>query len=428
MKKVLFIMDDVNYKGGAHVSTFNQISFLLSTGKYEISIASESIPAENLIKRFSGRVEFIHLKAHDNSQDYMLFCESIKKIISSSQYFWRQKLRKFKMSAYSRILGPLNAYRRFCIDEKFVLSLIKRFDVVCVPFENSSYRHVVAKADCKRKIQWIHIDYITWRSTNSYTKSCSKKDGELYKNYDQIVFVSDTARKGFVMLYPHLSNKCAVCYNIIDTEKILEKGWEKAPQLTPCKDDALRIITVSRLYEYQKGIKRCLNVAHKLKKEGYQFEWLFIGDGEDRDMLHKYADSLQLNDFVFWGGHQDNPYPFVKQADVSALFSYYEGAPYTILESLILGVPVITIDRPGSREQIPPGMAWLVSNDEQSIYEGLVHLLNNREEIELVKKNLRNYKYDNVSIKNELDTIFSSEKPYVNAVNIAKIDINYEKY
>ena len=31
-------------------------------------------------------------------------------------------------------------------------------------------------------------------------------------------------------------------------------------------------------------------------------------------------------------------------------------------------------------------MAWLVSNDEQSIYEGLVHLLNNREEIELVKK------------------------------------------
>ena len=65
--------------------------------------------------------------------------------------------------------------------------------------------------------------------------------------------MSDTARKGFVMLYPHLSNKCAVCYNIIDTEKILEKGWEKAPQLTPCKDDALRIITVSRLYEYQKG-------------------------------------------------------------------------------------------------------------------------------------------------------------------------------
>ena len=89
----------------------------------------------------------------------------------------------------------------------------------------------------------------------------------------------------------------------------------------------------------------------QIEKEGYQFEWLFIGDGEDRDMLHKYADSLQLNDFVFWGGHQDNPYPFVKQADVSALFSYYEGAPYTILESLILGVPVITIDRPGSENK-----------------------------------------------------------------------------
>ncbi|MEL7567680.1 MAG: glycosyltransferase [Dehalobacterium sp.] len=415
-KKVLFIMDDVNYKGGAHVSTFNQINFLLSTGKFQISIASDVIPAENLMERFGGRVEFINLKAHETSKDYMLFGESIKKIIGSSQYFWRQKLRKFKMSVDSRMLGPINAFRKYCIDEKFLLSLIKGFNVVCVPFENSNYRHVVAKAECKRKIQWIHIDYIVWRNTNAYTKSCTKDDGELYKNYEQIVFVADTARQGFVTLYPHLRDKCAVCYNIIDTDKILEKGCEKTPQLTPCKDGVLRIITVSRLYEYQKGIKRCLNVAGRLKKEGYQFEWLFIGDGEDRDMLYRYADFLQLNDCVFWGGHQDNPHPFVRQADVSALFSYYEGAPYTILESLILGVPVITIDRPGSREQIPSGMAWLVSNDEQSIYEGLVHLLNNREEIKLVRKNLRDYRYDNISIKNELDVIFSSEKPYVNVV------------
>ena len=38
MKKLIFTVDDLNYRGGAHVALFNQIEYLLGTGKYEISI------------------------------------------------------------------------------------------------------------------------------------------------------------------------------------------------------------------------------------------------------------------------------------------------------------------------------------------------------------------------------------------------------
>ena len=371
LKSILFIIDELNYNGGANIATFNQIDYLTGLSKYRISVYSQFAPSEALKERFPN-VTFIVDKHKDKQKS-----------------------------------------------EKFLKAKIMEHDVVCVPFENSVYRSIVAESECKRKIQWIHIDYAYWRALHEAIRDLTIDDSNIYAKFDQIVFETDQARLGFVELYPELAFKCAVCKNLIDTERVLKLSEEPigvGEAFFFRKSDALHIVTVARLDDIQKAIKRSLDVAKKLKDDGYNFEWLFIGDGIDRDKIYKYAKTLDLSDCVYWSGHQDNTYKYVKNADLFALFSYYEGIPYTVYESLIVGTPVIATKTSGVKEQVVPGTGWLVDNDKQSIYQGLKYILDNKELIEQTKEKLKTYTYDNEEIHEHMAMIFDNNEPYSNGV------------
>ena len=40
--------------GGAHIATYNQIEYFLSTEDYQISVASSANPPQHLVKKISG--------------------------------------------------------------------------------------------------------------------------------------------------------------------------------------------------------------------------------------------------------------------------------------------------------------------------------------------------------------------------------------
>lgn len=64
--------------------------------------------------------------------------------------------------------------------------------------------------------------------------------------------------------------------------------------------------------------------------------------------------SLKIEDKVIFAGFKSNPYPYVKHAKLMVLSSAYEGLPTVILESLVLGTPVISTDcESGPREILP---------------------------------------------------------------------------
>jgi glycosyltransferase involved in cell wall biosynthesis len=70
--------------------------------------------------------------------------------------------------------------------------------------------------------------------------------------------------------------------------------------------------------------------------------------------LQKLVKTLKIEDRVVFAGFKSNPYPYVKHAKLMVLSSAYEGLPTVILESLVLGTPVISTDcESGPREILP---------------------------------------------------------------------------
>jgi len=404
-KSIIYAIDDVNYNGGAHVATYNQIEYLTSTGIYDISILSLADPDDALKNRFPG-VKFYCVVSDDNKVDRDLYNTGLKFVLKSGSYSAAQKIKRIYMSVSRKISGADKVEERYMSFENPALQIINLHDIVCVPFENSVFRHIAAKSKCKEKIQWIHIEYAYWISLNDTTKKVSQNDRELYGRFDKIVFVSHAGMKGFVDLYPELRGKCSVCYNLLDDKGIraLSDGGAKG---FDGDGDCLQIVTVARLEDCQKAIRRSLDVALRLKNDGRRFKWYFVGGGCDEDMLHEYAGRLQIEDKVIWIGQVANPYAYVARADLFALFSYYEGIPNTIFESFIIGTPVIATAVSGIPEQIDEANGWLVENNEDSIYEGMSYLFDNKNEVTEKRVNLKKYRYDNDGIKRRLVEIFN---------------------
>ena len=71
-------------------------------------------------------------------------------------------------------------------------------------------------------------------------------------------------------------------------------------------------------------------------KNKINFEARIIGRGELKSKLQKYIEINNLKKNVKIINYKNNPYPFIKQADLFVLSSRFEGLPNVILESLVL--------------------------------------------------------------------------------------------
>ena len=72
-------------------------------------------------------------------------------------------------------------------------------------------------------------------------------------------------------------------------------------------------------------------------------------------LLRKLAAELGIADRVVFEGFHQNPYPWVKKAALFAMSSDSEGLPTVLIESLILGTPVVSTDCPTGPSEILTG-------------------------------------------------------------------------
>jgi glycosyltransferase involved in cell wall biosynthesis len=69
---------------------------------------------------------------------------------------------------------------------------------------------------------------------------------------------------------------------------------------------------------------------------------MVIGEGEERPKLEALVKELGLADRVRLVGHRDSAFHFLPACDFLVISSLSEGGPYTLVEALLLGVPVVS--------------------------------------------------------------------------------------
>lgn len=250
----------------------------------------------------------------------------------------------------------------------------------------------LTKVKAHKKYAFNHADYLD-------SGIATKRTESIYMKYDKIFCDSKIGMEKMLKGAPCLKGRIDYLYNIQPVDEIFEKAKE---QVISFEKDVLNILTVSRL-SMEKGHIRALKILKQLYEEGYRFIWHIIGDGVCYQEIRSEIERLSLKDSVVLYGNISNPYPYFRAADIFFLPSYYESAPMTIFESLILQTPVISTKITSSNEFLHPDYSIIVENSEQGLYEGLKRILMEPGIINMLKENLKKYLFNNQTILNKLD-------------------------
>lgn len=223
-----------------------------------------------------------------------------------------------------------------------------------------------------KKICWVHMDVVN-RGSGLKEFINSETARPIYSKFDVIAPVSESCRDRFVEKFGdryHFSIK----RNPLPVAEIVRKSAERMPFKYK---EGLNFVCIGRLEE-QKGFDRLLIAAAEIKKTTSQKFYIYIiGEGTKRLQLEHQIEKLDLGDVVFLLGFQENPYPYIKNADAMILSSRDEAFPLVVGESLIVGTPVIATDCCGVSEWLAGGEFGLIQeNSTEGLYRGLERVLN----------------------------------------------------
>jgi len=207
---------------------------------------------------------------------------------------------------------------------------------------------------------FIKTPFIIGRPTNissemrRYAGPKSKVLGKFksffYDKFNTIVCQSEEIRNPLIKNLKVDSNKMVVIPNPVLTNSVIKNGEGKN-----------RLIVVGRLTEV-KGHSRLLDVISELPVE---YSLTVAGDGSLKDMLTKQTIVLDIFNRVYFIGKVSDVIDRIAKHDVLVLSSHSEGFPNVVLESLSVGVPVVTFRVGGVSNFIKDGFnGYIIEQDD----------------------------------------------------------------
>ena len=163
---------------------------------------------------------------------------------------------------------------------------------------------------------------------------------KLYPSADKIIAISEGVKKSLIEQLKMPPSKIEVIYNPAGDQRIIELSKEKVEK--NYFSNNFNIINIGRLTKQKDHIT--LLKAMKLVLKKIQCNLLIIGDGSEKKNIYKFIKDNDLENNVNLLGYKSNPWKYLSRSDLFVLSSIWEGFGNVIVESMILGVPVISSD------------------------------------------------------------------------------------
>ena len=145
--------------------------------------------------------------------------------------------------------------------------------------------------------------------------------------------------------------KVKCIFNPLNKEEIIKNSKRKTNnRFFDSKKKILKILNIGRLTEQKDQIT--LLKAANLMKKNINYRLLILGSGIKKGELEKYINNNNLNKFVKIKEFIQNPYPFIKKADIFILSSKYEGLPNVLLEAATLKKIIFSTNCPTGPKEI----------------------------------------------------------------------------
>lgn len=285
----------------------------------------------------------------------------------------------------------------------YKLGIREKYDIEIAFIEGRATKIIGASTNPNsKKIAWVHIDLSQGHWTSRVFKESLEREKDCYKKFNDIVFVSNSAKEGFKNLFGNEFDNLQVKYNPIIVEEVVKKAEEEVNDIEKPKDKML-LVTSGRLVS-QKGYESLLEACNKLNKDNIKYELWILGEGWDRPKLEELINKYNLSNVKLLG-FKENPYKYIKQGDLFVCSSKNEGFSLVIAEAMILGLPVISTNCSGPNELLNFGQyGYMVENNDEALYEGLKEIINNDEKLKYYKKKSKE-RIDFFNYKNRISDI-----------------------
>ncbi|WP_243525235.1 glycosyltransferase [Bacillus pseudomycoides] len=391
-KKLLFVMPSLSTGGGEKslINLLSQIDYSLYD--VDLFLFSKTGTFMNSIPR--------EVNILDLPSDYKIFASSLKNSIMGFLKNGQIKL------AYSRLMFTIKnrLIKNAAISEQYTWEyqsksfevLRKEYDVAIGYLEKSSIYFVVDKVNAKKKAGWIHTNYSNSGMDRQF-------DNPYFEQLDNLITVSEECAKSLQENFPHLKNKVTVIYNIVAPRIIYDLSKEDI------KDDSLfdrnytNIITVARL-SHEKGLDLAVKSCKLILEKGYKINWYVLGDGDERDKLESLIEDNHLSQHFKILGVRENPYPYIRKADVYVQPSRYEGKSIAIDEAKILCKPIVVTNFETAKDQINHRVNGIITEmSEEGIATEIERLIT---DIELRERIVNNLSTETLGTEKEINKLY----------------------
>lgn len=186
-----------------------------------------------------------------------------------------------------------------------------------------------------------------------------------------IYWVSQSAYNGYVF-HKCFQKKSSILYNIVDADKVVEKMRLDANVYS------YDVVYLGRLI-FQKNPQRLLDVFEKVVAMRPDAKLGIIGTGNLEQELRDIVEAKGLQKNISFLGFQSNPYKILHDAKIMLMTSRWEGLPMCVLESMVLGVPVVSTPTDGVKEVVQSGENGFLGEANEALVEAIIDLLDNEE-------------------------------------------------
>ena len=181
-----------------------------------------------------------------------------------------------------------------------------------------------------------------------------------YRRFDTVICQSCDMQKDLVDGFAMPRQKTVLIHNPVDIARIRQLAktplaFDDSPSANG-PAECLRMVSIGRL-TYQKGFDLLIDALALCSR---RVKLTVLGEGPLRPQLEQQAIDRGVANQVRFIGFQNNPYPFLSEADVFVLSSRFEGFPNVVLEALACGTPVIALPAPGGVREILDGVGGCI--------------------------------------------------------------------
>lgn len=385
--KILFVCNNLEV-GGVQKALINLLKNLPK--RYEIEL---------LVFNLEG--EFIddipsHIKLIESNSFLRLLGIKQESLKKSNPFFY---LIRGILVLISKVLG--NKFPRKLVfttyknKTEYDLAISFTQDISHKSFAVGCNSFVLNKIKSKKKGTFIHSDF------TKYMGDISQLNRE-YEKFDHIFCVSRGCQEAFLSVTEDLQQKTNVLYNCVDEDEILKLANKNSYKYN---NEFFNIVTVARLTE-EKGILRGIEALNKIFNMTHldkKVNWHIIGDGNQLEDIKEKISLYNLNDYIYLHGSTNNPYKFMKNADLFLLTSFHEAAPLVFDEAITLKLPILTTDIISAKEMVEFRQAgYVCKNSVEGLVDALLFIFENK--VKLKKLYSKKIMTNEIKVEKIIDT------------------------